>query len=369
MIRRLYIHNFRCLENFELRLAGLSSILLIGKNGAGKTTIGAALEVLQKIGRGAARVGDLVTPRDLPRGKERAPMRFELEVELDGVVYAYCVVFELPERFRELRVSEEVLQVGGEEAVSRNLSQILLNRTDTRFGLDWHSVALPIIHQAPGRDPISAFRKWLANALVLRPVPKFFRGASVSGSPYPEPEVANFGEWFSGLVGSEPAAYVQIDKYLKEALPDFHSLKNREVGEENRSIDVRFSTSQNHSDFRIEELSDGEKCFLVYALVIAANDAFGPLLCFWDEPDNFLAPEEVGASMIALRRAFRSKGQLIVTSHNPEAIRHFSEENTLMVYRSSHFEPTRWSTVQELRESGVVVGGFVEALVRGDVEP
>ena len=39
MIRRLYVHNFRCLENFELPVAGQSSVLLIGKNGAGKTTL------------------------------------------------------------------------------------------------------------------------------------------------------------------------------------------------------------------------------------------------------------------------------------------------------------------------------------------
>ena len=30
VIRRLYIHNFRCLENFELPISGKSSVLLIG---------------------------------------------------------------------------------------------------------------------------------------------------------------------------------------------------------------------------------------------------------------------------------------------------------------------------------------------------
>ena len=42
MIRRLYVHNFRCLENFELPVSGQSSVLLIGKNGSGKTTVGLA---------------------------------------------------------------------------------------------------------------------------------------------------------------------------------------------------------------------------------------------------------------------------------------------------------------------------------------
>jgi ABC-type ATPase involved in cell division len=67
VIRRFYVHNYRCLENFDLPLSGKSSLLLIGRNGAGKTTIGHALEVLQKIARGTNRVGDLVKPKEKRR--------------------------------------------------------------------------------------------------------------------------------------------------------------------------------------------------------------------------------------------------------------------------------------------------------------
>src|SRR6266567_8017526 len=83
MIRRLYVHNFRCLENFELPISGRPSALLIGKNGAGKTTIGLALEILQKIGRGTNRVGDLVKPKSFFNANIDepehiyGPMRFE----------------------------------------------------------------------------------------------------------------------------------------------------------------------------------------------------------------------------------------------------------------------------------------------------
>jgi energy-coupling factor transporter ATP-binding protein EcfA2 len=52
------------LENFELPVSGHSSVLLIGKNGSGKTSVSYALEILQKIARGANRVKDLVTPDD-----------------------------------------------------------------------------------------------------------------------------------------------------------------------------------------------------------------------------------------------------------------------------------------------------------------
>ena len=65
MIKRIYIHNFRCLENFELPVSGLTSFLLIGRSGAGKSTVSCALQVLQSIARGTNRVGQLVGPEDL----------------------------------------------------------------------------------------------------------------------------------------------------------------------------------------------------------------------------------------------------------------------------------------------------------------
>ena len=113
-----------------------------------------------------------------------------------------------------------------------------------------------------------------------------------------------------------------------------------------------------------EDLSDGEKCFMICAVALAANEAYGPLLCFWDEPDNYLALDEVGHFVMALRQGFQSGGQFIATSHNPEAISSFSEENTLVLHRRSHQEPTIVRKRSELQTNG----DFVGAWTRGDVE-
>jgi ABC-type multidrug transport system ATPase subunit len=102
---------------------------------------------------------------------------------------------------------------------------------------------------------------------------------------------------------------------------------------------------------------------MICALVIAANDAYGPLFCFWDEPDNFLAPSEVGHFVLALRSTFQSGGQFIATSHNPEAILRFSDENTFRLHRNSHLEPTIVRALGELK----VNGDLADALVRGDL--
>lgn len=109
--------------------------------------------------------------------------------------------------------------------------------------------------------------------------------------------------------------------------------------------------------------------FFLIGLTISTSVAFGPTHRFRDEPDNYLAPDEGGHSIIVLRRDFQNSGTLIVTSHNPEAIRRFSESNTLCLARRSHLEPTIRTCAEDLRSRGRFEGGFVDALLRGDVEP
>ncbi|MBZ5611606.1 MAG: AAA family ATPase [Acidobacteriia bacterium] len=376
MIRRLYVHNFRCLENFELPIAGQSSALLIGKNGSGKTTVGLALQILQKIARGTNRVGDLVQPKDLARGRTDVPMRFEIEVELDAKTCVYAIAFEFPKGFKELRVLDEKLEVGGDVVYTREAAQVQFQTQRAAslknlagqpgsFPIDRHLVALPIIQQKSTNDPGFVFKQWLARMLILRPIPSLIRGDSEQETLQPNTEVTDFAAWFSGLLAYAPSAYAEIDKYLKHVMPDLRDIKNPEVGKDSRSLVLQFSNDEGSVSLPFEDLSDGEKCFMICALVLAANHAYGPVFCFWDEPDNYLAPSEVGHFVLALRKAFQSGGQFLATSHNSEAISRFSDENTIVLYRQNHLEPTNARLLKEFQVGGDLVG----ALVRGDLEP
>lgn len=368
MIQRFHVHNFRCLENFDLSLSAHPTWLLIGNNGSGKSTVTKALEVLQRVARGINRVGELVKPIDFAWGRAAVPMRFDIEAKLGDDIFHYSLAFELPEDFKELRVAEERLACNGQNLYSRDRAQVVLPRSgavrEAKFLVDWHLVALPVIQEQSAADPLHVFKQWLAHMLILAPIPSRIRGDSQGASLMPNRECTNVGEWFAGLLSHTPAAYAEIDGFLKPLMPDLFDVRNPVVAKDSRSLFVQFMRDQAAFSQPFEMLSDGEKCFFIGALVLAAIQCYGPVFCIWDEPDNHLSLSEVGHFVVALRRAFGARGQLVATSHNPEAIRHFADENTLLLMRQGQFEPTQIRPVSQLQ----VQGDLVNALIRNDLE-
>ena len=143
-----------------------SQPLLLGKNGAGKSSVAHALRLLQSVGRGVNRVGQLVTPRHFFGGHTAAPMRLEVDVVLQGQNFRYNLALELPEKFKELRVLEERLECEGHTVYERAQAQVSLRKLpdaaagDARFLVDWHLVALPLILvgvSRSGKTPTSLY--------------------------------------------------------------------------------------------------------------------------------------------------------------------------------------------------------------------
>ncbi|MGD0959693.1 MAG: AAA family ATPase [Methylomonas sp.] len=369
MLQRLYVNNFRCLVNFELKTKEMPSSLIIGKNGAGKSTIADALEIFQRVGRGIHRVGQIVQEKDFAFNRSEAPMRFEIEVLLSGKLYHYILALELPETFHELRVFEEALSVAGDTVFSRKQAQVTVPKNSqsgmeaAKFFVDWHLVALPVIQERSEKDPLHIFKTWLAHTIILAPIPRLITGVSSGETLEPKRDGSNLGEWLSGLLGQFPAAYMEISRYLSEMMPDLSEYRNDPIGKDAKCMNVFFGDKSANFSVSFEDLSDGEKCFFLCAVVLAANKAYGPLFCFWDEPDNFLSLSEVGHFTQELRRVFQNGGQLIVSSHNDEAIRKFSNENTWILDRKSHLEPTLIKLLEEVQ----LHGDLIEALICDDL--
>lgn len=363
MIQRLYVHNYRCLENFELDLRGHSSALLIGKNGAGKSSVGAALEVLQGIGRGASQASELVGAGDFAQGRTSAPMRFTIAVSTGGLAWEYEVAFEVPAGMKEPRVFEESLAEGGELVYRRKLAEVEIlakvGKGPAAFDMDRQKLALPVFQSGVADGLMGAVRNWLGRMLILRPVPGLITGDSQQEILEPDARVVQYGDWFAGMMASTPAAYGMVEAYLKEVLPSLKEIKNPLVAVDSRALSVVFANAGGELQLPFEALSDGEKCFMIAALVLAAAKVHPPVFCFWDELDSHFALSEAGHVAMALRHAFRGSSQLLATSHHPEIIRKFSDENTFCLFRKSHLDPAQVRPLSEFQLSGDLINTLV----------
>ena len=356
LLQRLYIHNFRCLQNFEIKPGGNDSLLLIGKNGTGKSTLGKALFIFQQLGIGTSRVGSLVTKDDITLERTKERMKFELEALLEGRTFKYGLVLDLPDKFRELRVFEENCSVDGNTVFTRQEAQVTYHRTTTQaqieFNLDWHSVALPLINETKDNILLS-LRNWLRRMHILAPVPQLIAGWSESQDGNSEPlthSCEKFADYLTALLSSHPASYVTIFNFLKELMPDLEEFTNKPVGDA-RMIKVRFAGNGAVFEPRFDLLSEGEKCMFLCAAVLAAQHMYGSHFVFWDEPDNYLALPEIEHFIRILRQKFRNGSQIWMTSHNEVTINCFSHENTFLLRRKNHCDPVELRPIEELIDS------------------
>lgn len=364
MIERIYVHNYRCFENFTLDLSGLKSALIIGKNGAGKSTLRAALGVFRKICRGPNVTKEWINPSDFWQNRTELPMRFEITVSLAGKKFDYGIAFEFPPRFHQVRILDEKLSVDGNMIFSRQRNQVTLGN-GANFLLDWHVGALPIINEKPEESSVQQVKSFLSTMILLSPMPREMSGFAEEESFELREDVGNFAEWLNAVLIRQPARYNDILKYLQFMFPDLVSFEFVPRGERGKQLYVVFESEDKSRvlpiDFRM--LSDGEKCFFLSALVVAVNRPESPLFCFWDEPDNHLSLPEVGHFVTQLKKMTNRSGQFIAASHNPEVIRRFSSESTLIFHRKSYLEPTLVRVLARFKYDG----DLIEALIRDDV--
>jgi len=364
MIVKFYVQNFRCLESLELDFANKASALIIGKNGAGKSTIRQALAVLQSICRGSSRVDKLILPSDFAFSRTDRPMRFEIEVAMASKRFVYSVSFDWPDNFREARILDESLFVDGQSVFTRKQAQVDLTNGNN-FGLDWHVFALPVINEKPPARSVQDLKSFLASLMLLAPVPGSMTGFSDQPTVEMKEDGSNFASCLRSLLEKKPAAYGAFDAYLRSVIRDFSAIENEDRGKDGKQLMVTFKRSDSEEVLKVEfdALSDGEKCYFLSAYAVAANSAGFPVICIWDEPDNHLSLSEIGQFIVSMRKAAKQGGQFIATSHHPETVRKFSDDTTFVLTRKSHLDPT----LSKLLKSCSYSGDLIDALIRDEV--
>jgi ABC-type transport system involved in cytochrome c biogenesis ATPase subunit len=359
------------------------SVLGIGKNGAGKTSIAEILQIFQRIGRGQANLLPLrednveilpvISKDSFSFGNNEVSLHLEIEAEISGHLYLYKIICELPAGFSYLRVKEEILSIDGLRQFEREVADIHFSpRQQTPFNFDWHSIYFPAFQARKKEENnlVENFKSWLKRMLIISPVPRNMNAILHCRASHLQPDCSNIIDWYAGLLERNPDAYGDVkNSYLKIVFPDFDGLRFEQNEYGVRYLKAYFALGDRKTVIQFDKLADGEKCVILAALVIAANQAdHGSILCFWDEPDNFLALSEIEYFISILKKHFLQKGQIIISTHNPETIVRFSEDNTYIFFRNDHVSPTRIKTVSQWRKDTQFEGDFVTAWRLGDVE-
>jgi len=375
MLNSLTIKNYKCFEDFVFDFdPDVRAMLLLGNNGAGKTSLADALEVFQRIGRGEGQARRLLYPDQ--RWDENNPVEFKLSSTLNDVLYEYAFSFDFSNKFKEFRILSETLKCDKKTIYRRERENIFWeDNTNSDFSYDGHVLFLPTFHKEPLREHINTFRSWLGNMLILAPSPKDFKDESGTPSRWPSRDCSNCVSWLAHILDISPKTYSVIENYLQNVWEDFHTISNKAVvSDEVRRLRLEFknTTNKNKTEFSpaLNSLSDGEKCLFLSAVVMAAHEVNPSIFCFWDKPDSYLSLSETGHFIHAMRGVFSKNGQLLVTSHNTEVINAFTESSTWVMGRKDHLSPVKpLKRVSDMRGSEVLPkkASFIHALAAGEI--
>jgi predicted ATPase len=329
MIRRIYIDNYKCLVNFELKLQELT--LLTGSNGAGKTCVLEVILALRQLLTESAKLPDkrggrhvVFKPSTLNRWRKNYTQTIELDVELGEITFGYRLVVEHDLVGRQAIIGEESLTINSKSKYST-----------IRHGIDGY------------RDDLSAFKssgnenfsesglakmygnESLEEAIFFDFVRKIivcaFNPINLASESSEEDAMLardghNFASWYRHLILERHELIDEFTQALKPVIPGFRTIRMEKVGLDTRALMVLFDDFEHKFEMRLDELSDGQRVLIALYAMLKLTAGQGYTL-FLDEPENFVALAEIQPWLMELYDACGDTiPQAVLCSHHPELI-------------------------------------------------
>ncbi|MCC6157065.1 MAG: AAA family ATPase [Deltaproteobacteria bacterium] len=362
MFSSLYVDNFRCLTNLEIRFGDLS--LLVGENGTGKSSVIDILYRLRDLASGRAKAVELFPAADLCHWDQRAVQAFELAADLEDEAFSYRVEIEHDSGRRRSRIIVERVTLGERPLFEFRQGQVQLYRDDyskgPSYSFDWGSSALSSLLETGSNSKLVKFRKFLSSTLVVRPVPPNMTSFSETEEAILERDGSNFASWFRHFTLEHPSDTFELQKSLQEIWPGFHEWRYSQFSEETRTFRIVRRTPDGRAvDTRFDALSDGERVrLLLYALLAAIRSDNRVLVL--DEPENFLGLREIQPWLLEFRDIVTDfEAQGIIASHHPELINYLGRDDGIWMRRDG-VGPTRITDeAPTIPEGGVSLADYV----------
>ncbi|MGO9201393.1 MAG: AAA family ATPase [Limisphaerales bacterium] len=374
MVKRVYVDNYRCLVNFELRLNRVS--LLLGPNGTGKTALFEALRGLQELVAGNAKVLAAFPSADLTSWQTSPMQRFELELQvgpapglqLGPATYGYSLVVEHDAERRKAKVQSETLTVDGKKLFHFQEGTAELYHDDftpgPQYPFDWTQSGVGVLQPRHDNKKLTRFRKEMQSMIIVGLQPALMTSESREEAASLSRDMENFVSWFRYLSQEHTGAMSAIFAELKRVLPGFSACNLKEAGEA-RVMKVLFDRPDGSGRpiaYDFKALSHGQRILIaLYSLLFGLKDEGVSL--FLDEPDNFVALGEIQPWLTELTDlAGDGIEQAVLISHHPEIINYLAASSGRWFERESNV-PARVSdkpkaTVEGLTPAETIARGW-----------
>jgi len=339
MITRLYVDNYKCLVNFELRLQELT--LLIGPNGVGKTSVLDVMFALRRLLSGEARVTDpdVFPTRTLTRWQTRNRQVFEVDVALDRDDLRYRLEVDHERGTRKARIALERLESRGQPLFVFEMGEVHLYRDNhsqgPTFGADWTESAVARVPPRNDNTRLTRFLDFVRKVIVCGLYPAGFQTESTTEDPVLNRDARNFSAWYRHVLLERQELVPEFTKAIQEVIDGFRGIRMEKVGLDTRALMVMFDQFGERYELRLDEISDGQRALIaLYSLVrLAAGQGY---TLFLDEPDNYLALTEIQPWLVGLADACGGDvPQAVLCSHHPELIDYLGGDRGLVLKRES----------------------------------
>ncbi len=339
MITRMYVDNYKCLVNFELRLQELT--LLLGPNGVGKTSVLDVMFALRRLLSGEAKVTDpdAFPTKTLARWQSRNRQVFEVDVALKGDELRYRLEVEHERATRRARIALERLDSRGQPLFVFDQGNVHLYRDDyspgPSFAADWSESNLARVPPRNDNTRLTRFLDFVRKVIVCGLYPASFQTESTTEDPMLNRGARNFSAWYRHVLLERQELVPEFTKAIQEVIDGFRGIRMERVGLDTRALMVMFDQFGERYELRFDEVSDGQRALIaLYSLVrLAAGQGYS---LFLDEPDNYLALTEIQPWLIGLADACGvDVPQAVLCSHHPELIDYLGGDRGLVLKRES----------------------------------
>lgn len=367
MITRIYIDNFRCFSNFDMKPGRVN--LLLGLNGSGKSSFVAAIDGLLAMVLDGREVAETFSTDDLTRWDSRREQRFELEVEIDSEVFAYRAILKPTGVSGALALDTERVVCGPRVLFRYQDGEVHLHRNDgsegTSFLFRGNRSFIAEIEERQETLSLFRFKDYLGTLRSYKINPSTMGSVTQQEQENLQKDGSNFASWYRHIAQERAGDIPGLFERLVEVLPGFRSIALKGAGRQGRTRDVVVQMEAGGESYELDfdALSDGQRALIVlYSLLVEVSA--GSQTLFMDEPENYVGLSELQPWLQSLDDALGDSGQLFLISHNPEVIDFLASE-TPFVFERAGAGPVQVRRAQFDRDGGLrasdqIARGFLD---------